>query len=270
MVPRFLKALSRRRTRAEARPATPAGVALFAIGDIHGRIDLLEPLLDVIGDEAAERTRTIVVGLGDYVDRGQDSRAVVDRLLDLAARPGIETCFLRGNHDQILLDFLADPSLGPYWRQVGGGETLFSYGVEPPATRKHMEEWGAAREAFAANMPERHLTFFQDLRFSFTWGDYFFAHAGAQPGTPLEEQSQLDLMWIRQPFLDDERRFDRIVVHGHTPAEEVHADDRRIGLDTGAYMTGVLTACRFEGEERRVIQAVESAHGAPDIRTRAL
>lgn len=269
MIPRLLAALRQRRG-GRVHPSAPNSVALFAIGDIHGRIDLLEPLLDVIGDEAAQRPRTIVVGLGDYVDRGQDSRAVVDRLLDLAARPGIETCFLRGNHDQILLDFLADHSLGPYWRQVGGGETLFSYGVEPPATRKHMEEWRAAREAFAANMPERHLAFFQNLIFSFTWGDYFFAHAGAQPGIPLEEQSQRDLMWIRDPFLDDKGRFDRIVVHGHTPAEEVHADDRRIGLDTGAYMTGVLTVCRFEGEERRLIQAVENAHGAPNIRNRAL
>ena len=259
-----------RRTRAEARASTSPGGALYAIGDIHGRLDLLEPLLDVIRREADQRPGTIVVGLGDYVDRGQDSRGVVDRLLDLAAQPEIEARFLRGNHDQILLDFLADHSLGPYWSRVGGRETLLSYGVETPATRKHMEEWRSARDAFAANLSERHLAFFQDLGFSFSWGDYFFAHAGAQPGTPLEEQTEQDLMWIRQPFLDDERRFDRIVVHGHTPAEDAHADHRRVGLDTGAYMTGVLTACRFEGEERRLIQAVENANAAPDIRTRSL
>jgi len=248
----------------------PPGLALYAIGDIHGRVDLLEPLLNVVRSEATRRPRTVVVGLGDYVDRGADSRGVVDALLELAARPRIEARFLRGNHDQLLLDFLDDHSLGPYWRQVGGGETLLSYGVETPATRKHMEEWRAARDAFAANIPERHLGFFQDLSFSFTCGDYFFAHAGAKPGTPLDEQSERDLMWIRKPFLDDERKFDRIVVHGHTPAEEAHADHRRVGLDTGAYMTGVLTACRFEGEERCLIQAVENAHGAPDIRTRPL
>ena len=271
MIPRFLQALSRRRQPdAEARPSTPKGVAVYAIGDIHGRLDLLGPLLQTIGEEANGRAKTIVVGLGDYVDRGLDSRGVVEILLELAARPGIEARFLRGNHDQILLDFLADHSLGPYWCRVGGRETLFSYGVEAPATRKHMEAWLAARDAFAANMPERHLGFFQDLSFSFTCGDYFFAHAGAQPGTPLEEQTERDLMWIRKPFLDDESRFDRIVVHGHTPAEEAHADHRRIGLDTGAYMTGVLTACCFEGEARRLIQAVENAHGEPDIRSRTL
>ena len=270
MFSQLLSQVLRRRPRPEPRPATPKGAALYAIGDIHGRLDLLAPLLQAISDEADRWAKTIVVGLGDYVDRGSDSRGVVDSLLELSARPGIETRFLRGNHDQILLDFLGDHGLGPYWCRVGGRETLASYGVEAPATRKHMEEWRSARDAFAANMPERHLGFFQDLSFSFTWGGYFFAHAGAQPGTPLEEQSERDLMWIRKPFLDDERRFDRIVVHGHTPAEEAHADHRRVGLDTGAYMTGVLTACRFGGEERRLIQAVENAHGAPDIRTRAL
>ena len=270
MIPRLFEALLRRWPTPASRPRTPRNVALYAIGDIHGRLDLLGPLLQTISQEAAGRERTIVVGLGDYVDRGADSRGVVDHLLALAAEPGIETRFLRGNHDQILLDFLADHSLGPYWCRVGGRETLFSYGVEAPATRKRMDEWQAAREAFAANMPERHLGFFQDLSFSFTCGDYFFAHAGAQPGIPLEEQSDRDLMWIRKPFLDDETRFDRIVVHGHTPAEDAYADHRRVGLDTGAYMTGVLTACRFEGEERLLIQAVEKSDGAADIRTRAL
>ena len=270
MVPRFLAALLRRPTAAVPRPKAPKGEALYAIGDIHGRLDLLEPLLEAIRQDAAGRPRAILVGLGDYVDRGADSRGVVDALLAFAATPGVEAQFLRGNHDQILLNFLADHSLGPYWCRVGGRETLFSYDVEPPATRKHMEVWRAARDAFAANLPERHLGFFQDLRLSFTWNDYFFAHAGAQPGTPLEEQSEQDLMWIRKPFLEDEGRFDKIVVHGHTPADEIHADHRRMGLDTGAYMTGVLTACRFEGHERRLYQAVEGADGSPEIRSRDL
>jgi serine/threonine protein phosphatase 1 len=267
MLPRLLSSWRRLR-RPAARHSASNGDALYAIGDIHGRADLLAPLLEEIRKDAASRSRTLFVALGDYVDRGPDSHRVVDLLLGLSAEPGIEAHFLRGNHDQILLDFLGDPSVGPYWRRVGGGETLYAYGVEPPAGRKHMEAWTSARDDFTAKLPERHLRFFQDLDHSFTWDGYFFAHAGAQPGTPLEAQSERDLMWIREPFLDGETAFDRIVVHGHTPAEEVHADHRRIGLDTGAYMTGVLTACRFEGSERRLIQAVERHDADPEVRHR--
>ena len=243
---------------------------LYAIGDIHGRSDLLEPLLAAARRDAAGGKQTIVVGLGDYVDRGADSPGVIDRLMEIAACPGVEGRFLRGNHDQLLLDFLADHTLGPYWQRVGGQETLQAYGVEPPSTRKHMDRWIEARDAFAANLPPRHLEFFQGLDLSFSWRDYFFAHAGAQPGIPLEQQTAQDLLWIRKEFLDDDRRFDRIVVHGHTPAEDAYADHRRVGLDTGAYMTGVLSACRFEGDERLLIQAVERGKGAPEVRTRPL
>ena len=269
MIPRLLAALRRRRS-APVRPSTPKGVALYAIGDIHGRADLLAPLLEAARKDASSGKKTIVVGLGDYVDRGPDPPGVVDQLLDLAGRPRLETCFLRGNHDQLLLDFLGDHTLGPYWRRVGGRETLHAYDVDAPATRKRMDEWLKARDAFAARLPERHLAFFRDLNLSFTWGDYFFAHAGAQPGIPLEQQTAQDLMWIRKPFLEDDGRFERIVVHGHTPAPEVHADHRRIGLDTGAYLTGTLSACRFEGEDRLLIQATESPHGAPEVRVRPL
>ncbi len=256
------------RPPAEPRPSAPTGVALYAIGDIHGRTDLLDPLLAEIRLQARAGERTVVVGLGDYVDRGVDSRGVVDRLLGLAERPGIEARYLRGNHDQLLLDFLGDAALGPYWCRVGGRETLLSYDVEPPPTRKHMDAWRAARDAFAAALPERHLEFFRTLPLSFASGDYFFVHAGARPGTTLEAQSEQDLLWIRKEFLDHGDRFERIVVHGHTPAEEAHADHRRIGLDTGAYMTGVLTACRFEGQSRRLIQAVERMEGPPEVRSR--
>ncbi len=267
MIRRLLDAL-RPRPPVEPRPAAPIGVALYAIGDIHGRTDLLDPLLAEIRLRARTDERTVVVGLGDYVDRGADSRGVVDRLLDLGEQRGIEARYLRGNHDQLLLDFLGDAALGPYWCRVGGRETLLSYGVEPPPTRKHMEAWRAARDAFAEALPERHLEFFQTLPLSFSSGDYFFVHAGARPGATLEAQSEQDLLWIRKDFLDHADRFDRIVVHGHTPAEEAHADHRRVGLDTGAYMTGVLTACRFEGETRRLIQAVERMEGPPEVRWR--
>lgn len=260
----------RQRPSAEPRPHTPKGVALYAIGDIHGRSDLLEPLLEAATNEAALGKRTIVVGLGDYVDRGPDTPGVVDRLLELADRPGVETHCLRGNHDQLLLDFLGDHSLGPYWSRVGGRETLEAYGVEAPRDRRQLDAWRVARDAFAANLPERHLAFFRNLDLSFTWGDYFFAHAGALPGIPLGQQTAQDLLWIRQAFLEDDRRFERVVVHGHTVHEDAFADHRRVGLDTGAFMTGMLSACRFEGNDRILIQAMERPHGRPEVRSRIL
>ena len=246
------------------------GDVLYAIGDIHGYSGLLEPLLDAARQDASDGRRTIVVGLGDYVDRGPDTPGVVERLLDIASHPNVEAHFLRGNQDQLLMDFLADHTLGPYWRRVGGQETFEAYGVEPPSDREDMAAWLKARELFEANMPPRHRDFFRDLELSFSWGDYFFAHAGAQPGIPLEQQTAQDLLWIRRTFLDDERRFDRIVVHGHTPADEAYADHRRVGLDTGAYMSGILSACRFEGEDRLLIQAVARGDDRPEVQSRPL
>jgi serine/threonine protein phosphatase 1 len=265
-----LQSAAPRSSAAKTRPRTPEGAVLYAIGDVHGYAGLLQPLLEAAGRDAAAGKRTIVVGLGDYADRGPDSPGVVDRLLEIAGRPNIEGRFLRGNHDQLLLDFLADHTLGPYWVRIGGLETLLAYGVTPPDGREHLDAWRKARDDFAANLPERHLAFFRGLDLSFTCGDYFFVHAGAQPGIPLEQQAPQDLMWIRHVFLDDDRPFERIVVHGHTPADEVHADHRRIGLDTGAYVNGMLSACRFEGESRLLIQAVARARGAPEVRTRPL
>lgn len=271
MIPRLLAALRRRPSaQSPSRPTGAKGAALYAIGDIHGHSRLLQALLEPARQEAADGGPVIVVGLGDYVDRGPDTPGVVDQLLDIAAAPGVQAHFLRGNHDQLLLDFLADHTLGPYWQRVGGQQTLQSYGVEPPDSPEAMDDWRDARDRFAASLPPGHLDFYRGLAFSFTWGDYFFAHAGAQPGVPLEQQTAQDLMWIRKVFLDDDRPFDRIVVHGHTPAEEAHADHRRIGLDTGAYMTGVLSACRFEETERRLVQAVDRRDAPPELRSRPL
>jgi serine/threonine protein phosphatase 1 len=270
MIRRLMKAPWGRRQIETGPPSARQGHALYAIGDIHGRADLLEPVLRVVRDEAVRHGEVTLVCLGDYVDRGPDSRRVVETLLDLAGQDGLQTRFLRGNHDQILLDFLADHTVGPYWCQLGGRETLFSYGVEPPATRKHMDPWRACQAEFAERLPARHLDFFRNLALTFAWGDYFFVHAGVRPGVPLEQQDEQDLLWIRGPFLEDEGRLEKTVVHGHTPALDVHADHRRLGLDTGAYVTGVLSACRIEGGDRRVVQAVDTPGDAPELRWRAL
>ena len=241
---------------AARKPVIPEGVTAFAVGDIHGRADLLTALLDeVLGaaDSEAERP-PILVCLGDYVDRGPSSQGVLEALIELSHSDRLETHFLRGNHDQTLLDFLAEAKVGADWCDFGGRETMASYGVSIPPTRGAAEAWENLRQEFASAIPEEHVEFLRGLELTYELGDYFFAHAGARPGIPLSAQSEQDLLWIRHPFLDDRRPFEKIVVHGHTPAEEAYADNRRIGLDTGAYATGVLSAVRLEGGERRLLQ----------------
>ncbi len=237
----------------------PEGSCIYAIGDIHGRFDLLETLIENIENDVAQLTgkpKVTLVFLGDYIDRGLQSRQIIDLFLsDRLAN--FETVFLMGNHEEALLNFMQDPSFGEQWAMYGGAETLFSYGLQPPPPRASMGQGGAAahRDAwvtlwnrFRVTLPKEHLNFYQTLQYAHTIGDYVFVHAGLKPGVSIEEQSSQDMMWIRDEFLSDKTRFEKLVVHGHTPSDGVYRDDRRIGLDTGAYMTGVLTAARFIGE----------------------
>jgi serine/threonine protein phosphatase 1 len=233
-------------------PALPKGQLLYAVGDIHGRLDLLRDLLQLIEDDAHARShasRRILVFLGDYVDRGPDSSGVVG---DLIARTfqGFDTHFLKGNHEAILLDFLDDPLHLNHWLMNGGQATMDSYGVDTRAlteARARSETW---REAFAAALPEAHLRFFRTLQLSVTIGDYLFVHAGVRPGVPLAAQSEDDLVWIRSPFLDHAGSFGKIVVHGHTPALLPVIRPNRIGIDTGAVFSDRLTALRLEDRAR--------------------
>lgn len=262
-----MKLLLGRARQARKVPAkVPEGVLVYAIGDAHGRADLLAPLLDAVLADSAGAERAIIVGLGDYVDRGPDSRGVVELMLDAARRPSITLHALRGNHDQALTDFLADAETGPGWVRHGGGDTLASYGVMPPADPGDMRAWRDTREAFAAALPDAHRRFFADLALSFACGGYLFVHAGVRPGVALSAQTARDLMWIRDPFLTAVRPLEKLVVHGHTPSPQIHADHRRIGLDTGAHASGVLSACRLEGGERRFLQAIARPGGDVEIR----
>jgi serine/threonine protein phosphatase 1 len=242
---------------APAAPVMSQGVVVFAIGDMHGRADLLELVLHHVLHEARtlENRRVLLVCLGDYIDRGPGSRQVIDQLLALKTAPNLEVRYLRGNHEKILLDFLAEPRRnGPSWCAFGGREALASYGVVAPEPNAGEEAWLAARDALRAALPPVHLSFFENLETAFEIGDYFFVHAGAKPGVALEDQVEEDLLWIREPFLNSRRRFEKVIVHGHSPGIEVHIDARRIGLDTGAYATGVLSMIRLEGEDQRLIQ----------------
>lgn len=240
---------------------TPPGCVVWAIGDIHGRSDLVDRLLQGIRTDlhARDVPRKVVVVLGDAIDRGLGSRAVMDQLANLAADPGLEVHLLRGNHEDRMLAFMADPSVGPGWCDYGGRETLASYGVAPPAMRGDMAGWTETASALRRAMPAYHHDLLASLEPSVVIGDYFFTHAGARPGVPLINQSPYDLMWIREPFLDDPALFEMVVVHGHTPAAAVHSDDRRIGVDTGAYASHILSAVRLEGDSRRSMQAVGRA-----------
>lgn len=252
----------RKATVASAPSRLEAGAVLWAVGDVHGRNDLLRPLIAQVLEDFAQSNaeRRLFVGLGDYVDRGPDSRGVLDSLIELGRRPELECRFLRGNHEIFFERFLIDPDVGSKWCEHGGRAALASYGVTPPAFVTDTDGWVEASHRTVEVLPQAHRAFLAVLEPSFTCGDYFFAHAGARPGTPLAEQNPEDLMWIRSDFTEASEGFEKVVVHGHTPSPAFYMDARRIGLDTGAYATGVLTAMRFEDDRRELLQ-VKAAGG---------
>ena len=226
---------------------TSAG-RVYAIGDIHGRLDLLERAIAAIGRDVAERgPASLTVTLGDYVDRGPQSRGVLDRL---AANPfPTRYVALKGNHEEMFENFLADPESGPYWATQGGVETLHSYGVAVGA----LKDYASARDDLRAAMPPTHLQFLRALKLSQGHGRYFFCHAGVRPGVPLDRQSEHDLLWIRGLFLGSAADFGRIVVHGHTPVEEPEVLPNRIGIDTGAVFSGRLTCVALDNGAPRFL-----------------
>jgi len=238
-------------------PRTGNGVRIYAVGDIHGRDDLLARLHVAMGEDAAAHPTEAkrIVYLGDMIDRGQDSRAVVDRLLE-SPIPGAERIVLMGNHEECLLSFLNDIAIGPAWFAFGGIATLQSYGVEPPGSMAAADLVRVQRQLRAA-LPERHYAFFRQLRLTHEEGDYLFVHAGIRPGIPLTAQSPEDLLWIREPFLGSEADFGKIVVHGHTIAADPVIRPNRIGIDTGAFRTGKLTCLVLSGKTRHFLQAHE-------------
>lgn len=248
---------SRAPVSAPPTPAVPPGTVVWAVGDVHGRLDLLLPLVDAIVADLRETaaTRKTVIFLGDYIDRGPDSRGVLRLLAGLPTVAEGEWRFLKGNHEQAMLGFLEDPSAGPKWCEYGGDSALRSYGLRVPDLAHRTEAWARVAADLRHKLTAPELAFLENLELSVTVGDYFFSHAGARPGVALDRQAPEDLMWIRQPFLNSSVGFQQVVVHGHTPAKEVQADSRRIGIDTKAYDSGVLTALRLEGRERSLLQS---------------
>jgi serine/threonine protein phosphatase 1 len=226
--------------KVENRACAPAGVRIYAIGDVHGCADLLERAFAFIDNDMRrfDSERVIQVFLGDYVDRGPDTKRTLDLLIDRGNNH--EAVFVRGNHEQLILDFLERPSILSEWWSMGGAPTLLSYGLTPGSKYMHGEEF-SLRDALVAAMPVSHLAFLSSLRSAYNCGDFFFTHAGVRPGVALDLQREDDLMWIREPFLSSQRDFGKIVVHGHTPVREPEIRCNRINIDTGAYATGRLS-----------------------------
>ena len=231
----------------------PAGLRIYAIGDIHGRIDLLNELLAQIDADIALRPseRPLYVFLGDYIDRGSSSRETIDRLIKHGATN--ESVFLKGNHELIAIKCLSDRGLFDQWMRLGGVETLISYGVAPPKTLPSGKQIVELQAAFHNALPQAHFRFFRDLQSSFACGDFFFAHAGVRPNVELSRQKESDLLWIREEFLSSNEDFGKIIVHGHTPTCEIEVGPNRINIDTGAFATGRLTCLVIEGESLSVI-----------------
>jgi serine/threonine protein phosphatase 1 len=239
----------------ECAGAVPAGTRVYAVGDVHGCAALLDRLHARIRDDArdAPERRKVVVYLGDYVDRGPDSAGVIDRLLD-DPLPGFETVYLKGNHEDFMLRFLDDPSVGGYWLMNGGGATLASYDVTETRPGRSAGPADGLGDAFRARLPAAHREFLDGLRLMHREGDFVFVHAGIRPDTPLDAQTEEDLLWIREPFLGSPEDRGFVVVHGHTPVESPELLFNRINVDTGAVWTGRLTALVLHAGEQYFLQ----------------
>jgi serine/threonine protein phosphatase 1 len=247
------------RPAAASTARSTEGRLVYAVGDIHGRYDLLKSALAQIAADAATQAQgrtPMLVLLGDYVDRGPDSAKVLQAMVWLQRRGEFDLHLLKGNHEQGLLAFLEEPDGGEPWLGYGGAETLASYGVAAPALGADVQSLRRARDALIDQMPVSHLQLLGELELMALVGDYAFVHAGVRPDRPLASQTEHELLWIRRGFVDAPGPFERVIVHGHTwLSEQPQVLEHRIGLDTGAYATGVLTVARLDGGRIELFQA---------------
>jgi serine/threonine protein phosphatase 1 len=233
--------------------SAPDGMRLYAIGDIHGRSDLLNKMLELIEkDRHGYEGEATAIFLGDYVDRGPDSKGVAELLIQGLPKD-ITPIFLKGNHEDLLLKFLDDPGSGLNWLHNGGDRALLSYGLTlEEIGRAYWEEDGLTKSGarFKAVIPASHENFYRSLRLFYRAGGYYFVHAGVRPGIHLDFQDEEDMIWIRKEFLTHKGQFGAVIVHGHTPVRAPEDLDNRIGIDTLAFQSGKLTAVALQGTQR--------------------
>jgi serine/threonine protein phosphatase 1 len=250
----ILECLSLLTQKAKWVPRAPPGMRIYAVGDIHGRFDLLTQLVSLIETDLRTHsiTRALIVFLGDYIDRGPDSKGVLE-VLSSSHFPA-PTIHLRGNHEAMLLAFLSRKQLGHLWLHSGGIQTLRSYGIDVSrlGTEHGMNE---AASQLEAALPRPHRVLLESLPLYFSAGDYLFCHAGIRPGISYEQQREEDLLWVREEFLKSRKRHQKFIVHGHTPTPEPEIRTNRINIDTGAYMSGRLTCLALEDASARFIVA---------------
>jgi len=247
----------RQRTNAAPRASLPEGERVYAVGDIHGRLDLLDQLIAAIEQDDASRvpSNTTIIFLGDLIDRGPQSAQVIDRLLLFQReRADGTTRLLLGNHEEVFLTVAAgDEKALRFFTKIGGRETILSYGITEE--RYNLLDYPALLTEFQQRVPAEHVTFVSGFEDLIVLGDYAFVHAGIRPSEPLSRQNTKDLRWIREGFLDAAGPFEKVVVHGHTIVAEVEELPNRIALDTGAYRSGKLTAMGFEQGQRWILSA---------------
>ncbi len=229
-------------------------MTVFAIGDIHGCAAHLRQMHEKIWRHAAQfpDNKNIIVYLGDYIDRGADSKGVIDELL--APPPsGFEKIYIKGNHEQMLLNYISGAAHAQSWLDYinGGRATIESYGA---AAVGNFPDYNKTVSEFIAAIPPIHLQFYKNLKMFFEIGDYFFVHAGVHPNRHLHDQLDDDMLWIREPFLSSGKNMGKIVVHGHTITAHPDKHPHRIGIDTGAYWSGNLTALALRGKSQEFIQ----------------
>jgi serine/threonine protein phosphatase 1 len=229
--------------------SVPDGMRVYAIGDIHGRLDLLDRLLAMIDedDDARGAARTELIFLGDLVDRGPDSVGVIERLMALRDRRPVR--YLIGNHEEVFLRAVAgDLRALRFLVRIGGRETLFSYGISETEYRDL--DYDVLLALLREKVPPAHVAFLSAFETWIEVGDYLFVHAGIRPGVAVEDQKTSDLCWIREDFLRHRDSFGKMVVHGHSITEDIDERPNRIGIDTGAFASGRLTAIGLERDQR--------------------
>ena len=252
MITGFIKKL-RKPSNEGVAPHIPEGQRVYCIGDIHGRADLLQQIHEkILSDSAGFNGEKTIVYLGDYVDRGEQSCQVID-LLVTDPLPDFEAVYLQGNHEQIMLAFIEHPEATASWLSFGGREALNSYGI-PLAHIPGRHEVLALAKRLDKALPDSHREFLQTGLNSWQCGSYYFVHAGIRPGLALERQLPEDQLWIRDEFLNSKKDHGAIIVHGHSITPEPQFLPNRIGIDTGAYSSGVLTCLILEGNDQRILQ----------------